>query len=132
MERADNCFRRAERSGPFWIIRRAPARVAGNPPCRVPVVQCYPFNSLIEMPPIATETLDYLAHTGRQYVGALRQKLGELLTKEAKVLAYRNAALQKKAADLIDHSRLLADQARLHPVQGLKIRLVVGLYRNIV
>jgi hypothetical protein len=38
--------------------------------------------------------------------------------------------LQEKAADLIDHSRSLADQARSHPVQCLKIELIVGLYWN--
>jgi hypothetical protein len=38
--------------------------------------------------------------------------------------------LQKKAADLIDHSGPLADQARSHAVQGLQIQLIVGLYRN--
>jgi hypothetical protein len=34
-------------------------------------------------------------------------------------LTYRNAVLQEKAADLIDHGRSLADQARSHPVQCL-------------
>ena len=35
---------------------------------------------------------------------------GELLAKEAKPLTYRNAMLQEKAADLIDHCRSLAAQ----------------------
>ena len=43
----------------------------------------------------------------------------KLLAEEAKPLTYRNAMLQEKAADLIDHSRSLADQARSHPVQRL-------------
>jgi len=42
-----------------------------------------------------------------------------MLAEEAKPLTYRNAMLQKKAADLIDHSGSLADQARSHPVQCL-------------
>ena len=53
-----------------------------------------------------------------------------VLTQEAKPLAYRNAALQKKAANLIDHGGPLTDQARSHAVQGLQIQLIVGLYRN--
>ena len=50
--------------------------------------------------------------------------------KEAKPLTYRNAMLQEKAADLIDHGRSLADQARSHPVQCLQIKLIVGLHWN--
>jgi hypothetical protein len=53
-----------------------------------------------------------------------------LLAKEAKPLADRNAVLQKKAADLIDHSGPAADQARSHAVKGLQIQLIAGLYRN--
>ena len=45
-------------------------------------------------------------------------------------MADRNAVLQKKAANLIDHSGPLADQARSHAVQGLQVQLIVGLYRN--
>lgn len=73
----------------------------------------------VEMPPIATEVLDDPDHTGGQYVDALGQKFRELLTKEPKALAYRNAVLQKKTADLINHSRPIADQARSHAVQRL-------------
>jgi len=42
-----------------------------------------------------------------------------MLAEEAKPLTYLNAMLQKKAADLIDHSGSLDDQARSHPVQCL-------------
>ena len=45
--------------------------------------------------------------------------LKKLLAEEAKPLTYRNAMLQEKAADLIDHSRSLPDQARSDPVQCL-------------
>ena len=38
--------------------------------------------------------------------------------------------LQEKAADLIDHSRSLADEARSHPVQCLQVKLIVGLHWN--
>ena len=36
-------------------------------------------------------------------------------------------ALQKKAANLIDHCSPVAEQARPHPVQRLQIQLLVGL-----
>jgi hypothetical protein len=42
-----------------------------------------------------------------------------LLTKEPKAVTHRDAVLQKKTADLIDHSRPIADQARSHAVQRL-------------
>ncbi len=45
-------------------------------------------------------------------------------------MADRNAVLQKKAADLIDHSGPAADQAKSHAVKGLQIQLIAGLYRN--
>ena len=41
-----------------------------------------------------------------------------------------DAALQKKAANLIDHCGPLADQARPYPVQRLQIQLLVGLGWN--
>jgi len=88
------------------------------------------FNTLIEAPPIAAEILDNPDDTRRQHVGALGQDVRELLPQKAKPLAYWNTVLQKKAADLIDHSGPLADQARSHAVQGLQIQLIVGLYRN--
>ncbi len=47
------------------------------------------------------------------------QDVRKLLTEEAKPLTYRNAMLQEKAADLIDHSGSLPDQARSNPVQCL-------------
>jgi hypothetical protein len=52
------------------------------------------------------------------------------LAEEAKPLSYRNAMLQEKAADLIDHCRSLADQARSHPVQCLQIEFIVSLHWN--
>ena len=52
------------------------------------------------------------------------------MAEEAKPLTYRNAMLQEKAADLIDHGRSLADEARSYPVQRLQIELIVGLHRN--
>src|SRR5215831_16967253 len=54
----------------------------------------------------------------------------KLLTEEAHPLAYRDAMLQKKAADLIDHSCPLANQARSYAVQRLQIQLIVGLHRD--
>ena len=50
---------------------------------------------------------------------ASAQDVRKLLAEEAKPLTYRNAMLQEKAADLIDHGRSLANQARSHPVQCL-------------
>jgi hypothetical protein len=41
-----------------------------------------------------------------------------------------DAALQKNAADLIDHGGPLADQARPDPVKRLQIQLLVGLGWN--
>ena len=52
------------------------------------------------------------------------------MAQEAEALAHGNAVLQKKAADLIDHSCPLADEARSYPMQRLQIELIVGLYRN--
>ena len=60
----------------------------------------------------------------------LARDVRKLLAEEAKPLTYRNAMLQEKAADLIDHSRSLPDQARSHPVQCLQIKLIVGLHWN--
>src|SRR5262245_17305966 len=64
------------------------------------------LDALIEMSPIAAEVFDHPDHTGRQHVDALGQNLRELLPQKTKSLAHSNAALQKEATDLVDHSRL--------------------------
>jgi len=77
------------------------------------------LDTLIKTPPIAAEVFYDPDHAGRQHVAAFGQDVRKLLAEEAKPLTYRNAVLQEKAADLIDHGRSLADQARSHPVQCL-------------
>src|SRR6202451_1578116 len=62
-------------------------------------------------------------------VMTLRQ-LWQRLAKEAQSLSDDDAALEKKAANLIDHCGPLADQARADPVQRLQIQLFVGFGWN--
>jgi hypothetical protein len=57
-------------------------------------------------PPICAQAS---AGVGEASVGERSQDVRKLLAEEAKPLTYRNAMLQEKAADLIDHSRSLAD-----------------------
>ena len=52
------------------------------------------------------------------------------LAKKAQSLSDDDAALQKKAANLIDHCGPLADEARPDPVQRLQIQLFVGFGWN--
>ena len=52
------------------------------------------------------------------------------MAKEPQSLPNDDAALQQKAADLIDHRSPLADKARPHPVQRLQIELLIGLGWN--
>ena len=66
----------------------------------------------------------------RSYTINARGSSGEGVEGMLQELAYWNTVLQKKAANLINYSGPLADQARSHPVQGLQIQLIVGLYRN--
>ena len=77
------------------------------------------LDTLIKTPPIPAEIFYDPDHARGQHVAAFSQDVWKLLAEEAKPLTYRNAMLQEKAADLIDHSRSLADQARSHPVQCL-------------
>ena len=49
------------------------------------------------------------------------------MAKETVSLPNDDAALQKKAANLIDHCGPFADKARPHPVQCLQIELLIGL-----
>jgi len=73
------------------------------------------FDTLIETAPIAAEVFYDPDHARGQYVATFSQDVWKLLTEEAKPLMYRNAMLQEKAADLIDHSGSLPDQASSHP-----------------
>jgi hypothetical protein len=77
------------------------------------------LDTLIKTPPIPAEIFYDPDHARGQHVAAFSQDVWKLLAEEAKPLSYRNAMLQEKAADLIDHSRSLADQARSHPAQRL-------------
>src|SRR6202051_1561591 len=52
------------------------------------------------------------------------------LAKERRSLPDNDAAVQKKAANLIDRCSSVADQARPHPVQRLQIQLLGGLGWN--
>jgi hypothetical protein len=52
------------------------------------------------------------------------------LAKEPQSLPNDDAALQEKAANLIDHGSPLADKARPHPVQRIQIELLIGLGWN--
>src|SRR6516164_3149280 len=52
------------------------------------------------------------------------------MAKEAVSLPDHDAALQEKAADLIDHCGAFADKARPYPVQCLQIELLISLSRN--
>jgi hypothetical protein len=63
------------------------------------------------MRPIADEVLNDSGHPERQYVGTFSQDVWELLSQEAKSLPHSDTALKKKAADLIDHSRTITDEA---------------------
>ena len=52
------------------------------------------------------------------------------MAKEAVSLPDDDAALQEKAANLIDHCGPFADKARSYPVQRLQIELLIGLGWN--
>src|SRR6516225_1299904 len=52
------------------------------------------------------------------------------MAKEAVSLPDDDAALQEKAANLIDHCGPFADKARPYPVQCLQIELLIGLGWN--
>ena len=52
------------------------------------------------------------------------------MAKETRSLPDDDAALQEKAAYLIDHCGPLADKARPHPVQRLQIELLIAFGRN--
>ena len=82
-----------------------------------------PFNSIIEMPPIAAKTLDDPAHTGDNASGRFARSSGSCCE------AYRNASLQKKDADLMDPSRPRADQATSHALRGLFLPVSIPIVR---
>ena len=60
-------------------------------------------------------------HYVARELAALGQDVGQRLAEEAQSLPDDDAALQEKAANLIDHSSPFADQTRPHPVQRLQI-----------
>ena len=64
---------------------------------------------------------------GESLSKALRQDGGERLPQPRRSLSHGNAALEKKAADLIDHCRALTDYSAAHAMQRLQIELFAAL-----
>ena len=77
------------------------------------------LDALVQTPPVAAEVLNDSDLRGDKDVDALGQNFWELLAQKAKPLADRNAVLQQKATDLINHSGPLADQTSSHAVKSL-------------
>src|ERR1700683_5571585 len=79
-------------------------------------------DAFVEMAPVRTEVLDHVDHAGRQLV-----RLGEnnwhLGAQRPKSLAHRDAALEQKGADLVDHAGALANQSFTYSMKPLKIEL---------
>jgi len=74
------------------------------------------FNSLIELPPVTGKISDDAYHPWRENVCALGQDVGQRLAKEAQSLPDDDAALQKKAANLVDYRGPLETMLRLFAV----------------
>ena len=60
----------------------------------------------------------------------LGQNVRQQMAKEPQSLPNDDAALQEKAANLIDHGSPVADKARSYAVQRLQIELLIGLGWN--
>src|SRR6476646_847117 len=82
--------------------------------------------SIIELPPVAGKITDDAYHAWRKRVRSLGQNVGQQLAKEPRSLPNDYAALQEKAANLIDHGGPLADKARAYPVKRLQIELLIA------
>jgi ABC transporter substrate binding protein len=61
------------------------------------------FNSLIELPPVADKIIDDAYHAWRKNIRPLGQNVRPQMAKEMQSLPDDDAALQEKAANLIDH-----------------------------
>ena len=71
------------------------------------------------MGPVTNKVLNDPDDPGRQYVGTFCQDVSKLPSQEAKSLPHRNAALKKEAANLVDHSRAITDEAGPNAMERL-------------
>jgi hypothetical protein len=71
--------------------------------------------------------LDEMQEERREALQRLRQYGRDRSRQPRRSLAHSNAALKKKAADLIDYRRALTDKAAAHTMQRLQIELVAPL-----
>jgi hypothetical protein len=71
-------------------------------------------------------TRSLMMRTMRGEKTSVRENVRQQMAKETLSLPDDDAALQEKAANLIDHCGAFADKARPYPVQCLQIELLIG------
>src|SRR6266849_2386619 len=115
---------------------RADTRNAHEPLAAL-VLLCHRFdlvrhggNAFVQSAPVLDQLADEIDHSWRQRVGIRAQNFRQRLAQWHEALPHGDAALKQKAADLIGHTRALADQARAHAMQCQQIHLLRRLDRH--
>ena len=69
------------------------------------------IDALIQVMPVLHQAFDQVHHARREHIGAVGQDVRQRLPQRSQALSHRNAALEQKGADLVDHCRALAHQS---------------------
>src|SRR5690349_8966993 len=84
----------------------------------------------LETPPLLPEFTQQLSYQWGKIVFSVLENPRHLPSQIGPALAERNAALEEKCADLVDHTCTAGDQTVSDTVDRLEIKLIRGLNRN--
>src|SRR5205823_3238387 len=87
-------------------------------------------NALVQPAPVLDQVGDEANHPWRKHASVRAQDFRQRLAQGHRALTHGDAALDEEAADLIDHTRPLADEARAHAMQSQQILLLWRLDRH--
>src|SRR5439155_2207605 len=87
-------------------------------------------NALVQPTPVLRKIGNNANHSWRERASLRAQDLRQCLAQGHYALPHNDAAFDEEAADLVDHTRTLADEARAHAMQSQKIHLLWRLDRH--
>src|SRR6266513_168448 len=90
----------------------------------------YGCNALVQAVPVLCQVDDKANYPWREHSSVRAQDFGQLLAQGYCALPHRDAALDEEAADLIDHTCPLANEARAHTMQRQQVHLLRRLDRH--
>src|SRR6266566_4475332 len=109
----------------------SPSQAPKSRPCLKPApLPIAATTALVQPTPVLRKIGNNANHSWRERASLRAQDLRQRLAQGHYALPHNDAAFDEEAADLVDHTRTLADEARAHAMQSQKIHLLGRLDRH--